>query len=122
LSVGQRQRVALGAILVTKPQIILLDEPTRGMDGGAKKELLGLLQVWRDEGKSILLVTHDVEMAARAADRVAWMNEGRIEKSGAPGEILPGFGEFAPQIVQLFPGEGWLTEIDLFQATTLPDA
>ena len=126
LSVGQRQRVALGAILVTKPQIILLDEPTRGMDGSAKKELLRLLQVWRDEGKSILLVTHDVEMVASAADRVAWMNAGRIEKSGPPGEILPGLGEFAPQTVQLFPGEGWLTEIDLFRAIALrpaaPDA
>ncbi len=122
LSVGQRQRVALGAILVTRPHLILLDEPTRGMDGGAKKELLGLLQVWRDEGKSILLVTHDVEMVAAAADRVALMNGGRIEKSGPPGEILPEFGEFAPQTVQLFPGEGWLTEIDLIQATAQPNA
>jgi len=122
LSVGQRQRVALGAILVTQPQILLLDEPTRGMDGGAKKELLGLLQVWRDEGKSILLVTHDVEMVACAADRIAWMNNGRIEKSGPPEEVLPGLAETAPQTVQLFPGEGWLTETDLFQAMSPPDA
>lgn len=105
LSVGQRQRIALGAILVTRPQIILLDEPTRGLDFKTKQELFRLLTAWRSEGKSILLVTHDVELVASTADRVAILQEGRISASGAPSQTLARLGEFAPQLFQLFPDQ-----------------
>jgi len=113
LSVGQRQRVALGAILVTKPPIILLDEPTRGLDSLSKRELTRLLVTWRGQGKSILLVTHDVEFVAQCADRIAALEQGRLIQTGLPGEILPAMGDFAPQIAQIFPGRGWLVENDL---------
>lgn len=109
LSVGQRQRVALGAILVTRPLALLLDEPTRGMDALAKRGLVALLKAWRDEGKAILVATHDVELAAECADRVALLEEGRLKHLGPAAQVLPTLGEHAPQIAQLFPAQGWLT-------------
>lgn len=112
LSVGQRQRTAIGAILVTRPELILLDEPTRGMDPLAKEELINLLMGWRNQGKSILLVTHDVELTAKCADRVAVLEKGRLTKIGPANQILPEFGDFAPQIAQIFPGRIRLKEND----------
>jgi energy-coupling factor transport system ATP-binding protein len=109
LSAGQRQRVALGAITVTRPGGLLLDEPTRGLDYGAKRALVHLLRGWRDEGMAILLVTHDVELAAAAADRVVLLSQGEIIASGDPAQVLGASPLFAPQVARLFPGTGWLT-------------
>ena len=113
LSVGERQRVALAAILVVKPQALLLDEPTRGLDYGAKAQLAKLLLGWRDTGMGIALVTHDVELAAALADRVVLMSQGEIIAQGAPAEVLGASPFFAPQIARLFPGTGWLTPEDV---------
>jgi energy-coupling factor transporter ATP-binding protein EcfA2 len=112
LSVGQRQRVALGAVTVTRPRLLLLDEPTRGMDYPAKRELVRLLREWQADGTGLLLVTHDVELVAQAADRVAVLDQGTIVASGPPGEVLTGSPLFAPQVARLFPGTGWLTADD----------
>ena len=114
LSAGQRQRVALGAITVTKPRLLLLDEPTRGLDYKAKRELVKLLQEWQAEGMSILLVTHDVELVAQAADRVALLSQGEII-ADAPPEVLTTSPLFAPQVARLFPGTGWLTVDDALE-------
>lgn len=70
LSVGQRQRVALGAVTVTEPTLILLDEPTRGLDFRAKEALADIWQAWLVQGKGILLITHDAALVAQVADRV----------------------------------------------------
>lgn len=113
LSVGERQRVALAAILVTGPQVILLDEPTRGLDYGAKAELFALLRRWRDEGRAVLLVTHDVELVALAADRVMVMCAGRIVSEGIPAKVLRAYPDFSPQIARLFPDTEWLTIQDV---------
>ncbi|MBN1145970.1 MAG: energy-coupling factor ABC transporter ATP-binding protein [Anaerolineales bacterium] len=113
LSVGQRQRAALCAILVTRPQVLMLDEPTRGLDPQAKRDLLRFLQEWRAEGKTVLLVTHDVELAAAAADRVAIMGVGEIIDQGATYPVLSRSQVFRPQMAQLFPGRGWLTVEDV---------
>jgi len=109
LSVGERQRVALGAIMVTQPGVLLLDEPTRGLDYRAKAQLLDLLRAWRAEGLAILLVTHDVELVAEAADRVVVMEHGTIVAQGNPAEVLRASPTFTPQIAQLFPDGDWLT-------------
>ncbi len=109
LSVGQRQRVALAAVTVTRPPLLLLDEPTRGMDYGAKQGLVRLLRGWQDEGSGVLMVTHDVELAAAAADRVLLLDGGRIVAEGPPARVLSGAERFAPHTAQLFPGRGWLT-------------
>jgi energy-coupling factor transporter ATP-binding protein EcfA2 len=112
LSVGQRQRVALGAVTVTRPRLLLLDEPTRGMDYPAKRELVRLLRGWQGEGAGVLLVTHDVELAAQAADRVVLLGQGEVIADGPPTEVLTGSPLFAPQVARLFPGTGWLTVED----------
>jgi energy-coupling factor transporter ATP-binding protein EcfA2 len=113
LSTGERQRVALAAILVTHPGALLLDEPTRGLDYAAKQTLLRLLRGWRDEGMAILLVTHDVELAAQAADQVVLLENGRVSAVGDPHEILASSKTFSPQVTRIFPGCGWLTVEDV---------
>jgi energy-coupling factor transporter ATP-binding protein EcfA2 len=116
LSTGERQRVALGAILVTHPGALLLDEPTRGLDYEAKLTLLKLLRSWRDEDMAILMVTHDVELAVQAADRIVLMEKGLISADGDPREVLNQFTTFAPQVLKIFPKQGWLTVEDVMGA------
>jgi energy-coupling factor transport system ATP-binding protein len=116
LSVGERQRVALAAISVTQPGALLLDEPTRGLDYAAKQELERMLREWRDEGMAILVVTHDVELAAAIADRVILMSQGEIIAEGPPADVLATSPLFAPQIARLFPESGWLTVEDVLGA------
>jgi energy-coupling factor transporter ATP-binding protein EcfA2 len=111
LSAGQRQRVALGAVTVTRPDLLLLDEPTRGLDYTLKRQLAALLREWQAEGVSVLLVTHDVELVAQAADRVVILNQGQVIADDAP-QALTASPLFAPQVVRLFPGSGWLVAED----------
>jgi energy-coupling factor transport system ATP-binding protein len=111
LSVGQRQRVALGAVAITRPRLLVLDEPTRGLDYFAKQALVQLLREWQAEGVAVLLVTHDVELAALAADRVVILSQGEVIADDLP-EVLTVSPLFAPQIARLFPGRGWLSVDD----------
>ncbi len=112
LSVGQRQRVALGSLLVTAPRLLLLDEPTRGLDFAAKRRLITLWRRWQAAGMGLLLVTHDVEMAARVADRVIVLSQGEIIAAGPAAGVLNASPLFAPQVARLFPDRGWLTVED----------
>jgi energy-coupling factor transport system ATP-binding protein len=116
LSVGERQRVALAAITVTLPGALLLDEPTRGLDYLAKQELVVLLKQWRADGMAIVLVTHDVELAAALADRVVLMSQGEVIADGPTAEVLGSSPLFAPQVARLFPNMGWLTTEDVLAA------
>jgi energy-coupling factor transport system ATP-binding protein len=113
LSVGQRQRVALGAVTVTRPKLLLLDEPTRGLDYAAKQSMVAIWRRWLAAGMGLLLVTHDVELAAMIADRVAIMSQGEIIAAGKTADILSATPLFAPQIARLFPNRGWLTVQDV---------
>jgi len=113
LSTGERQRVALGAVLVTHPGALLLDEPTRGLDYGAKQTLLKLLHAWRDEGMAILMVTHDVELAVQAADRIILLENGLVSADGSPKDVLAKSTTFTPQVAKVFPDQGWLTVNDV---------
>jgi energy-coupling factor transport system ATP-binding protein len=81
------------------------------MDYPAKRELVRLLQEWQAEGVGVLLVTHDVELVAQAADRVVILDQGRVVADDAP-ELLAASPLFAPQVARLFPGSGWLTADD----------
>lgn len=107
LSVGERQRVALGAVAVVEPEVLLLDEPTRGLDMELKVALGELLRGWCAQGRTVLLVTHDVEWAAQFADRAALLEGGVVVAEGAPAAVLG--ARFAPQMAQLLPGAGALT-------------
>ena len=118
LSAGERQRVALGAITITRPGALLLDEPTRGLDYKNKQGLVDLIHAWRADGMAVLVVTHDVEMAARLADRIVLMENGRIIDEGTPTLVLNNSDLFTPQVAQLFPGSGWLTPQDVIQSLT----
>jgi len=113
LSVGQRQRVALGAVMITRPKLLLLDEPTRGLDYAAKHSLTRLWASWRKQGMGILLVTHDMELAARVADRVLILKEGQIDSSGSVTDVLGSSSLYGPQMARLFPGSGVLTVHDV---------
>lgn len=121
LSVGERQRVALAAILVTQPGALLLDEPTRGLDYDAKQALLTLLRDWRNAGMAILLVTHDVELAAQVADRVLLMEQGQIVVEGTPAAVLSASPLFRTQMARLFPGAGWLTVSEVLHNASSPN-
>lgn len=105
LSQGERQRVALAAILVAEPEILLLDEPTLGLDYLQKARLVQILRELRDEGKSVLMATHDVELVAACADRTVVLQDGRVLDSGRPGEVMLRHEGYASQISRLF-GDG----------------
>lgn len=122
LSVGQRQRVALGAVTVTRPGLLLLDEPTRGLDSAARQRLLAHWRRWLAEGLGLLLVTHDVELAAQIADRVMILDHGEVVAEGSAGDVLSTIPDFMPQMAQLFPGRGWLTVDDVLEAKAQMDA
>ncbi|MEX0788677.1 MAG: ATP-binding cassette domain-containing protein, partial [Anaerolineales bacterium] len=88
LSAGQRQRAALAAIIVGRPKVVLLDEPTLGMDALAQERLSRVLEELRNGGTAIVLATHDVEFAARNAQTCVVLERGRILASGPPAETL----------------------------------
>ena len=90
LSGGEQQRLALGKVLLTHPDVLLLDEPTKGMDGQLKRCFGELLQKLRSEGKTVFLVSHDVEFCARYADRCALLFRGEIVAEGAQREFFSG--------------------------------
>ncbi len=78
LSGGEQQKAALAKVLLIKPAILLLDEPTKGLDACSKRGLADILKKLKDEGKTIVIVTHDVEFAAEYADRCAMFFDGQI--------------------------------------------
>ncbi|MCS5696763.1 ABC transporter ATP-binding protein [Desulfofundulus thermocisternus] len=111
LSSGERQRVALASVLVTGPGLIILDEPTRGVDLGLKSELGHFLQEEAAKGKTVIVVTHDVEFAAEFAGRVVMMFAGRIVADGEKHAVLGRSVFYSPQISKLCRGicDGVLT-------------
>ena len=84
LSGGEQQLVALAKVLASKPKLLLLDEPTKGLDAGAKLRIMEILRSLKEQGVTVVIVTHDVEFAALCADRCAMFFGGRIVSSGTP--------------------------------------
>jgi len=101
LSGGEKQRVALASVLATKPKVLILDEPTRGMDYRLKSELMRFLDEYRTEGNTVILVTHDVEIVAEYADRVILLSEGKVIVDGEKHQVLSQALLFSPQINRL---------------------
>ncbi|HNS53000.1 MAG TPA: ATP-binding cassette domain-containing protein [Anaerolineae bacterium] len=122
LSVGERQRVALAAILVAEPQILLLDEPTRGLDYEQKAALARLLSRLRAHGRTILMASHDVELVAQCADRVILLAEGRVVVDGPTRQVMSQSLVFASQVSKLFQGMGLLTVEDALASAGLARA
>jgi len=112
LSVGERQRTALAAITVHDPPIIFMDEPTRGLDYANKRSLADCLTSWRTNGKTILVVTHDVEFAAQMADRVAILEKGNFIFIGSPTQAFKQFPAYQTQTAKLFTATDWIIPED----------
>lgn len=84
LSGGQMQLAALAKVMAAKPKLLLLDEPTKGLDANAKSMFIGVLRKLKEQGTTIVIVTHDVEFAALCADRCAMFFGGKIVSEGTP--------------------------------------
>jgi energy-coupling factor transport system ATP-binding protein len=108
LSAGQRLLVAAAAIIASGAPVLLLDEPTRGLDPSSKAMLASFIADYTAAGNAVAFATHDVELAAAVATRVAMIAEGEIIADGAPSEVLGDSAVFAPQMSRVF-GPGWLT-------------
>ena len=109
LSEGQRLELALAVILSGSPEVLLLDEPTRGLDYGAKKRLGEVLTGLAAQGTTVLLATHDVELAAEVADRVVILADGEVVTDGPAREVLASSPAFAPQVTKVLLPQTWLT-------------
>ncbi|MFB6714450.1 MULTISPECIES: ABC transporter ATP-binding protein [unclassified Streptomyces] len=118
LSEGQKLALVLAIQLVAAPRVLLLDEPTRGLDYRAKGELIGIVDGLAAEGRAVVISTHDVEFVARAADRVVVMAEGDIVADGPTCEVVVASPVFAPQTAKILAPLPFLTVDQL--ATVLP--
>jgi len=102
LSSGERQRVVLASVMVAGPRLLVLDEPTRGLDYGLKARLGSLLREIAKDGTTVIVVTHDVEFAAEYACRVVMLFDGRVACDGLKHAALGSSMFYAPQISRLF--------------------
>jgi len=112
LSGGQKQRLAIGSLLALEPKILVMDEPTTDLDPKGREEVLSVAKSIRKEGRMLLIVDHEPEIAA-GADQVWLMHDGRVVAQGPPTEILTdapvleSCGIKAPPTVELFDSLGW---------------
>ncbi|MFF5545981.1 ABC transporter ATP-binding protein [Streptomyces olivaceoviridis] len=118
LSEGQRLALALAVVLTARPPLILLDEPTRGLDYAAKARLVAVLRALAAEGHAIVLATHDVELAAELAHRVVLLAEGEVIADGPTAEIVVSSPSFAPQVTKILAPQQWLTVAQVREALT----
>jgi energy-coupling factor transport system ATP-binding protein len=119
LSGGERQRAALAAIAVTRPPVLLLDEPTRGLPARDKAALGQFMRAYADEGRLVIVATHDVELVADVADRVLMLAGGELVQDGTPRDVLAGSLAFGTQMNRLLGGMV-LTLDDARAAVRLP--
>ncbi|MEV0675347.1 ATP-binding cassette domain-containing protein [Actinosynnema sp. NPDC050436] len=117
LSEGQRLALVLAVQLSAAPPVMLLDEPTRGLDYTAKANLARIIADLAAEGRAVVVATHDVEFVATVADRAVVMAEGEIVSDGPTTEVLGGSPAFAPQVAKIL-GPDWLTVADVRAART----
>ncbi|RLV08519.1 cobalt ABC transporter ATP-binding protein [Streptomyces griseocarneus] len=109
LSEGQRLALALAVVLAARPPLLLLDEPTRGLDYAAKERLVEILRGLAAEGHAIVMATHDVELAAELAHRVVVIAEGEVVADGPTAEVVVASPAFAPQVAKILAPLPWLT-------------
>jgi energy-coupling factor transporter ATP-binding protein EcfA2 len=112
LSGGERQRLALAVVLVGRglgggepPAVVALDEPTRGMDRYQKQALADRLRAFAARGTAVVVATHDVEFAARVADRCVLLARGRVVADGATRDVLSGGRYFATEVARVLGPE-----------------
>ncbi|MER6566373.1 ATP-binding cassette domain-containing protein [Streptomyces sp. NPDC001093] len=116
LSEGQCLALALAVVLTARPPLLLLDEPTRGLDYAAKARLVTVLRGLAAEGHAIMLATHDVELAAELAHRVVLLAEGEVIADGPTAQIVVSSPSFAPQVTKILAPQQWLTVAEVRKA------
>ena len=109
LSEGQRLALALAVQLTAAPPVVLLDEPTRGLDYHAKRQFTAVVRMLAGNGRAVVVATHDVELVATLADRVIVMAEGEIVSDGTTAEVMLASPAFAPQVAKVLAPAPWLT-------------
>ncbi|NED11305.1 ABC transporter ATP-binding protein [Streptomyces sp. SID9124] len=120
LSEGQKLALVLAIQLAATPDVLLLDEPTRGLDYRAKAELTRIVAALAAEGRSVVISTHDVEFVARTADRVVVMAEGDIVADGPTTEVIVASPVFAPQTAKILAPLPFLTVDQVTAALDAP--
>jgi lipooligosaccharide transport system ATP-binding protein len=110
LSGGMRRRLLIARSLIHQPRLILLDEPTVGLDPQVRQELWALIDLLRAEGKSILMSTHYIEEAERLADTVTIMSHGRAVATGPPAELIAKHA--GREAVEVYGSPGKLAEVE----------
>ncbi|MFD8234616.1 ABC transporter ATP-binding protein [Streptomyces sp. NPDC059696] len=121
LSEGQRLVLALAVVLTARPPLLLLDEPTRGLDYAAKARLVTVLRALAADGHAIVLATHDVELAAELAHRVVLLAEGEVIADGPTADVVVSSPSFAPQVTKILAPQHWLTVTEV-RAALHPEA
>ena len=129
LSGGQKRRVAIAGVLAMKPEVLILDEPTAGLDPAGRDEILGMIsQMHKELGITIILVSHSMEDVAQYVDRIIVMNQGSVMYDGAPKDVFRKYKELetvglaAPQVTYLMHElykKGLSVDLD---ATTVEEA
>ncbi|HEX2154851.1 MAG TPA: ATP-binding cassette domain-containing protein [Acidimicrobiia bacterium] len=109
LSEGEKLGLVLAIQLSAGPSLLLLDEPTRGLDYAAKERLASIIGRVAAQGAGVMIATHDVEFVAEAADRVIVLADGEIVADGPTGEVVVSSPIFAPQVAKIFAPGAWLT-------------
>ena len=119
LSEGQRLLLALSIVLAASPTLLLLDEPTRGLDYGAKRRLVQVLRRLAHTGHAVMVATHDVELVAEACTRVAIVADGEVVADGDVADVLASSPAFAPQVAKILSPQPWLSVAQVAGAVEL---
>ncbi len=113
LSGGEKRRAAMAGVLAMGPEVLVLDEPTAGLDPATRGELLAVIRGIRESGGTVVLVSHDLDEVAEVADRVCVLERGEIKALGTPAEVFYAHPMVAPATVrvasllrQTYPGVG----------------
>jgi len=101
LSGGEKRRAAIAGVLAMKPEVLVLDEPTAGLDPATRQELLALILALREAGISVVLVSHDLDEVAEVAERICALHDGRMRAIGTPAEVFYRDPTQAPATVQV---------------------
>ncbi|MFV2019259.1 ABC transporter ATP-binding protein [Micromonospora sp. LOL_023] len=109
LSEGQKLALVLAVQLTAAPTTVLLDEPTRGLDYPGKRHFATMIRRLADDGRTVVVATHDVEFVAAVADRVLVMADGDIVADGSATDVLAASPAFAPQVAKVLAPQPWLT-------------
>lgn len=109
LSEGQRLALALAIVLAPAPPLVLLDEPTRGLDYPGKARLVRLLAELAADGHAVMVATHDVELVAQVATRAVVLAEGEVVADGVARDVVCHSPVFAPQVAKVLAPDPWLT-------------